>query len=367
MQYRKFGSSPYKVSILGFGAMRLPCLPNGTVDFDKSTKLIRYAIDHGVNFIDSHHFYHNGQSEEAIGRAIKGLQREKLIIQTKIGMYNNYTDDQCWQLLETALKKMDTTYIDFYLTHSLSWESYQKHNKQFLRFTQKALDQKLIRHIGFSVHDSLENMKKIINTGEFSTMTVQYNILYRESEEAIALANEKGMGVVVMGPIGGGTFGNPEEEITEWLGSTVKSTANLALRFVLSNPNVHVAISGMSALQQVIENIQTANNFVSLDTNEIKKIEQIVQSRQKLLNLYCTGCRYCMPCPHGVNIPVNFHWYNVAIVYGVKKKAMEKYSSMKQEEKASSCAECGECEPKCPQKIVIREKLKEVVNFFEKK
>ncbi|MCM8789001.1 MAG: aldo/keto reductase, partial [Candidatus Omnitrophica bacterium] len=163
MKYRKFGNTPYNVSMLGFGAMRLPQLPDGTVDFDRSTQLIKYAIEHGINFLDSHHFYHNGQSEETIGRAIKGFPREKLIIQTKIGMYNNYTDQQCWQLLETALKKLDTDYIDFYLTHSLRWETYLQHNRQFIKFTQKALDQKLIRYTGFSVHDSLVNIKKIIN------------------------------------------------------------------------------------------------------------------------------------------------------------------------------------------------------------
>lgn len=367
MLYKKFGNTPYNVSRLGFGAMRLPQLPDGTVDFDKACYLIRYAIENGVNFIDSHHFYHNGQSEEAIGRAIKGFPREKLIIQTKIGMYNNYTDDQCWNLLETALKKLNTDYIDFYLTHSLRWESYLQHNKQFLKFTQKAIDQKLIRYIGFSVHDSPENMKKIINTGEFAAMTVQYNILYRESEEAIALANEKGMGVVVMGPVGGGTFGKPGEQLTQWMDARNESTASLALRFVLSNPNVDVAISGMSTLQHVVENINTVSNFVPLSNQDLEKLDQIIQSRKKLLNLYCTGCRYCMPCPHGVNIPGNFYWYNAANVYGVMKKAEEKYFAMKAEEKASACVECGQCEEKCPQKIPIREKLKEVKKFFEKK
>lgn len=367
MSYKKFGNTPYKISRLGFGAMRLPMLPDGNVDFDKAAQIIRYAIENGVNFIDSHHFYHNGQSEEAIGRAIKGFPREKLIIQTKIGMYNNYTDKQCWQLLESALKKLNTDYIDFYLTHSLRWESYLQYNKQFLKFTQKALKQKLIRYIGFSVHDSVENIKKIINTGEFSTMTIQYNILYRENGEAIALANEKGMGVVVMGPVGGGLFGNPNEELTEWLGLKEESTASLALRFVLSNPNVHVAISGMSTLQQVIENINTVSNFVPLNKKDLKKLDSIIQSRKKLLDLYCTGCRYCMPCPHNVNIPANFHWYNVANIYGVRNKAIEKYFSMKPEERAISCKECGECEEKCPQKIPIRKKLKEVANYFEKK
>ncbi|MGC8805428.1 MAG: aldo/keto reductase [Candidatus Ratteibacteria bacterium] len=366
MQYRKFVNTSYNVSMLGFGAMRLPVLPDGTVDFDKSTEIIRYAIEHGINFIDSHHFYHNGQSEEAIGRAIKGFPRERLIIQTKIGMYNNYTDQQCWQLLETALKKLNTDYIDFYLTHSLRWETYLKHNKQFMEFTQKAMDQKLIRYRGFSVHDSVENMKKIINTGEFSTMTVQYNLLYRESQEAIALAHEKGLGVVVMGPVGGGTFGYPGETLLSWIERREKSTAALALKFVLSNPDVDVANSGMSTLQQVMENIETVSNFSPLTNEEIKKIDEIFQSRKKLLNLYCTGCRYCMPCPNNVNIPSNFHWYNVAIVYGVEKRAHDGYFALKPEERASACTQCGRCEEKCPQKIPIREKMKEVAKYFEK-
>jgi len=367
MQYRKFGKTPYYVSALGFGAMRLPVLPDGNVDLEKAAELIRYAIEHGVNFIDSHHFYHNGQSEQAIGMAIKGFPREKLIIQTKIGMYNNYTDKQCWELLEKALKKLNTDYIDFYLTHSLRWETYLKHNRQFMEFTQKAMDQKLIRYRGFSVHDSLENMKKIINTGEFSAMTVQYNLLYRESEEAIELAHQKGIGVVVMGPVGGGTFGYPGEEILSWLNTKESSTAALALRFVLSNKNVDVAISGMSTLQQVKENIETVSNFVPLDKNDLKKLDEIFQSRKKLLDLYCTGCRYCMPCPHNVNIPGNFHYYNIARVYGVVKRAFDGYNKMKLEERASSCVECGQCEEKCPQKIPIREKLKEVAKYFEKK
>ncbi|HPC28707.1 MAG TPA: aldo/keto reductase [bacterium] len=367
MLYRRFGNTPYNVSRLGFGAMRLPVLPDGNVDFDKAVEIMRYAIENGVNFIDSHHFYHNGQSEEAIGRAIKGFPREKLILQTKIGMYNNYTDKQCWELLENALKKLNTDYIDFYLTHSLNWDTYTKYNRQFMQFTQKALDQKLIRYRGFSVHDNVENMKKIIQTGQFQAMTVQYNLLYRDSEQAIELAHQKGMGVVVMGPVGGGTFGYPGEELLSWAGLKQKSTASIAIRFVLSNSNVDVALSGMSTLDQVIDNINTVSNFTPLDKEDIKKLDEIFESRKKLLNLYCTGCRYCMPCPNNVNIPSNFHWYNVANVYGVRKRAEEKYFSMKPEERASSCIACGKCVEKCPQKIQIPEKLKDVADYFEDK
>ena len=367
MLYRRFGNTPYNVSRLGFGAMRLPVLPDGNVDFDKAVEIMRYAIENGVNFIDSHHFYHNGQSEEAIGRAIKGFPREKLILQTKIGMYNNYTDKQCWELLENALKKLNTDYIDFYLTHSLNWDTYTKYNRQFMQFTQKALDQKLIRYRGFSVHDNVENMKKIIQTGQFQAMTVQYNLLYRDSEQAIELAHQKGMGVVVMGPVGGGTFGYPGEELLSWAGLKQNSTASIAIRFVLSNSNVDIALSGMNTLDQVIDNINTVSNFTPLDKEDIKKLDEIFESRKKLLNLYCTGCRYCMPCPNNVNIPSNFHWYNVANVYGVRKRAEEKYFSMKPEERASSCIACGKCVEKCPQKIQIPEKLKDVADYFEDK
>jgi hypothetical protein len=366
MIYTEFGKTGYTVSRLGFGAMRLPTRPDGTVDFDLSTPLIRAALQHGVNFIDSHHFYHNGQSEEAIGRAIEGFPREKLVLQTKIGMYNNYTEQQCWKLLEEALVKMKTDYIDFYLTHSLSWDSYQKYNKLFLKFTQKALDQKLIRRIGFSVHDTAENMKKLVATGEFSAMTVQYNLFYRDSADAIALANEKGMGVVIMGPVAGGMLGGLEEEIGQFSKEKIKDTPRLALRFVLANPNVHIALSGMSTISQVEENARTVSEGSVLSREEIEALDSVFENRKKLLDLYCTGCRYCLPCPNKVQIPSILHYYNLARVYGVSKKAREGYFALNAEERASSCLECGECEKKCPQKIPISKRMKEIAEYFEK-
>ena len=362
----KFGKTPYKVRRLGFGVMRLPLLANGKVDFELSTPMLRYAIEHGVNFLDSHHFYHDGESEEAIGRAIQGIQRNKIILQTKIGMYNNYTEKECRRLLEQALKKMKTDYIDFYFTHSLNWESYLKHGKLFLRFTEKAINQGLIRYRGFSAHDNSENIKKLITSGEFSAMLVQYNILDRSNEEVIALACEKGLGVEVMGPLAGGMLGFPNEKIREYSPVKVKSAAELALKFVLANPNVHVALSGMNTLQQVTENIAGVLSASQLSRKDIEELDQTFEDQKKLLNLYCTGCRYCLPCPNKVNIPGIFRLYNLAQVYGLTEKEKKDYRSLNPEERASRCLECGKCEEKCPQKIPIQEKLKQVRDYFEK-
>jgi len=361
----QFGKTPYRVSRLGFGAMRLPTLPDGKVDFELSTAMLRFAIEHGVNFIDSHHFYHNGQSEEAIGKAIKGIPRESIILQTKIGMYKNYRERNCWKLLEQALKKLGTDYLDFYFTHSLSMKSYLKYNRLFLRFTDRAINQGLVRYRGFSVHDKPENIKKFIMSGEFSAMLLQYNILDRSNEEAIALAHERGLGVEVMGPVAGGMLGLPDESILNYSPVKARSTAELALRFVLGNPNVHVAFSGMSTLQQVKENVETASGTDRLSAEDIGKLDAVFEKRKKLLDLYCTGCGYCLPCPNKVNIPRIFRLYNLSGVYGLTERAKKDYLAMNPEEKVSSCIECGECEKKCPQKISIREKLKQARTHFE--
>ncbi len=345
--------------------MRLPTHPDGKVNFDLSTPLLRYAIENGINFFDSHHFYHQGQSEEAIGRAIKGIPREKLILQTKIGMYNNYKEKDCRRLLEEALKKLNTDYIDFYFTHSLNLKDYREYNKLFLKFTGKALKQGLIRHRGFSVHDRPENIREFILSEEYSAMLIQYNLIDRTNEELLHLAHEKGLGVEVMGPVAGGLLAMPNENIFRNSPVKVKTSAELALKFVLANPDIDVAVSGMSTLRQVQENVSTASAPDRLSRQDAKKLAGTFEERKKLLELYCTGCQYCMPCPNKVAIPAIFRFYNLAKVYGFVDRARKGYAGLKPEEKASACTECGACEPKCPQKISIRKKLKEAKSYFE--
>ncbi len=361
----EFGETPYRVKRLGLGAMRLPTLPDGKVNFDLSTPLIRYAVENGINFFDSHHFYHNGQSEEAIGRAIKGIPRESIILQTKIGMYNNYRERECWQLLETALKKLGTDYIDFYFTHSLSMKNYLKYNRLFLKFTNKAIRQGLIKYRGFSVHDNPENIKKFILSGEFSAMLIQYNLIDRSNEELISLASENKLAVEVMGPVAGGLLSIRNDKLIESSPVRVESTAELALKFVMANPDIDVALSGMSTIPQIRENIATVSDPEQFSRQDAKKLAETFEERKKLQELYCTGCQYCMPCPHKVNIPAIFRFYNMATVYGFTEGAKKKYESLKPREKASMCKNCGKCESACPQKLSIRKKLQDAKSYFE--
>ncbi|HPP12778.1 MAG TPA: aldo/keto reductase, partial [bacterium] len=325
----------------------------------------QYALRRGVNFIDTHHFYHNGESEEAVGLAIKGFPREKLILQTKIGMYNDYTEKQCWQLLEKALKKLGTSYIDFYLTHSLSWQHYLRFNRLFLKVTEKAMAKGLIKYRGFSSHDKPENVKRFIRSGHFSTMTIQYNLINQEYRETIDLAQEKGLGVVVMGPVAGGMLGSVEPGLLRLLPEGISHPASLALRFVLSNPHVHVALSGMSTISQVRENVATISSNQGLSPQEIHQLQILLERRKKLVNLPCTGCGYCLPCPHKVKIPFIFRQYNIARVFGIPERARKTYLRLQLEERASACTGCRRCEKKCPQKIRIPERMKEIRSYFE--
>ncbi|MFA5646252.1 MAG: aldo/keto reductase [Candidatus Ratteibacteria bacterium] len=364
MEQAIFGNSGKKVSRLGFGAMRLPLLPDKTVDFDYAIPMLQYAFEHGVTFFDTHHFYLNGQSEEALGRALSSYPRNEYILQTKVGMYHDYKESQIWDLLETALKKMKTEYIDFYLSHSLTWETHLKFRKLFLKVTDKAIAQGLIKHRGFSVHDSPENIEKLILTGDFSSITLQYNLLDRKNEKAISLAKEKGLGVSVMGPVAGGMLGEASGTVESFASTHTMSTAALALKFVASNPSVHVALSGMSAMEQVVENCALFSDSPRLDPSELLTLNNMFEERKKLLDLYCTGCSYCMPCPNNVSIPGIFHLYNLAHALGISKKATARYRSISVEQNADACIACGVCLPKCPQKIDIPKRLAEVAKYF---
>lgn len=366
MQYKEYGRTGDKVSRLGFGAMRLP-MKGDHVDMDLAVSVIQRAFDRGVNYVDSAVGYCNGESQIAVGKAIKG-RRDKMFVSTK----NNYRgeDGDEWQkLLDQSLERIDVSYIDFYHLHGLRWETYQNQlgpNKPIERF-RKAKKEGLIRHTCFSCHDSPENEIKLIDTGDFEGMLVQYNLLDRHNEEVIAYACEKGLGVAIMGPVGGGRLVPP----SEWIQKTVKgakSTPEVALRFVLSNPNVTIALSGMNSIAMVDENTATASKEELLSDEEKNSILVMLEETKRLSDLYCTGCGYCMPCPNNVDIPANFSAMNYYKVWDLREHAIGQYNSLgrkrmpdgsRVEAWAQACIECGKCEPKCPQKIPIREQLKE--------
>lgn len=360
MQYRDYGNTGKKFSALGFGAMRLP------KDHDESVELLRHAMDLGVNFIDSAMGYVGGESEIMVGKAVKG-RREQVYLSTK-NACSEWSNDSWWRRMESSLEKLDTDYIDFYaVVHGLTWDNFVNRLSNpdgGLEAAEKAKDQGLIHHLTFSCHDTPENIVKLIDTGIFEGMIVQYNLLDRLNEEAIAHAHEQGLGVCIMGPVGGGRLAHPSSQLADMVGRESVSTPDLALRFVLANPHVTCAMSGMNTMQQVEENVATTSREEPLSLEELQSVRQATEKMAELADLYCTGCEYCLPCPQGVAIPRIFELMNLHRVWGLTPVAREGYAQLgpdKEEGKrnAEACVECGECEEKCPQNIPIIEQLKE--------
>jgi uncharacterized protein len=383
MQYRKFGNTGIEVSVLGFGAMRLPQLADGTVDLEKSIPLLRRGIDLGINYIDSAFGYIKGTSEVAVGQAIKGYEREKLYLATKIPVHSLEDGEAAvWrEKLEIILERFDTPYIDFILFHGLTWAAYEQVVSKpgmAMEAARKAQAEGLVRHICFSSHDSEDNIIKLIETGEFAAMLVQYNYLDRHNEPAIERAAQQGMGVTIMGPVAGGRLATPNGAIRDAEGVLEVKTPELALRYVWNNPNVSVALSGMSEMAQIEENAAAASKAGAMDDSEHEAVRQLFERNLKLADLYCTGCNYCMPCPNDVHIPENFRYMNWFRVWGFEDDARSAYEKLGSEDhwtpwaglvkglKADACVQCGECEPKCPQNIKIMDQLVEVAETLGK-
>ncbi|NSW53263.1 MAG: aldo/keto reductase [Anaerolineae bacterium] len=375
MEYRKYGNTGAMVSTLGFGAMRLPTHEDGTCDIEKSVPLLQRGIDLGINYIDTAYVYINGTSEVAVGAAIKKYDREKLYLATKIPTNDEKeSDPDEWRRkLETSLARFDTPYIDFLLMHGCNWKSFTEHISKpgrALDVARKAQAEGLIKHLCFSSHDDPQNVIKLLDTGEFASVLLQYNYIDTHNLPAIHHAAEKGIGVAVMGPVAGGRLFVPGGVIRDEEGSLEVKTPELSLRFVWSNPDVSVALSGMNTMEQIEENVAAADK-AELNESENARIRELVERNKALSDLYCTGCAYCMPCPNGVNIPENFRYMNWFKVWGLEKEAKEAYAKLSGDRvwtpwagvitglNAEACIACGECEPKCPQNIPIIDQLAE--------
>ena len=367
MIYRQLGKTGLEVSQLGFGAMRLPMKGEGKeakVDRDLAVPMIHRAFEAGVNYIDSAVGYCNSDSQRAVGDALKGW-RDKIIVSTK---NHDYGEDESvwWKNLEDSLERLQVDTIDIYNHHGIRWEAYvEKVEPRVSKWMMKARDQGLIRHICTSFHDSNESLIKLVDSGYPEVITLQYNLLDRQLEEGIAHAHANGIGIVVMGPVGGGRLG-ATSEVLEKLVPGIDRVPELALRFVLANPNVTVALSGMSTMQHVEENVATASDESTLSESDRAAIREHAERLTGMAKLYCTACKYCMPCEAaGVNIPEALACYTVGEVYGLWEHAKRAYEHIPrraegENQTAEACVECGKCEEQCPQNLEIRELLKAV-------
>ncbi len=364
MKYRKFGNTGAKVSILGFGAMRLPEIEKEGkfyVEEQKSIELIQKGFDLGINYIDTAYPYCHEQSEAVVGKALKGY-RDKVYLSTKMPTWLVKKRGDYRRFLEEQLKKLDVEYIDFYHFHGLN-ENWFKNVVLKLNLIDEALKAKeegLIRHISFSFHDSAEVLKEIIDTGVFESFLCQYNIIDTILKKTLAYAVKRGLGISVMGPLGGGRIASFADS-SQYKDENI-DFISLGLRYVFSNKNIGVALSGMEDIHMLEKNVEAADGDISMTPDESRLVKRIQKDREKLGAIPCTGCNYCMPCPHDVFIPRIFYWYNYLKVSErdfVAKNRYKEIPEISQYLLADSCTECGECLEKCPQKIDIPQRLKE--------
>jgi len=353
--------------------MRLPMRNEHTVDRDKALPLLSHAYERGVNYFDTGKWYCGGDSEAALGEALKQMDRSRIYVSTKYAM-DNPTASDLREKFETSLNALQLEYVDFYHLWGISWKSFETELsipggplEAFIKLKEEGL----VRHLSFSFHSKPSDLPKLIDTGIFETMLCQYNLLDRSNELGIAYASAKGMGVAIMGPIGGGRLGSPSEVVSQLLpGQSRVSSPELALRFVHSNPHVSVALSGMSSIEQLEENLRTASRTESLSDEELEQLDLASRENQRMMDLYCTGCKYCEPCPESVNISEVFRCMNYHQVWDLKEFAKSQYaqigkSQWVQGNRADACIECGTCEDKCPQLIPIIDQLKECRRVLE--
>jgi len=379
MKYRKFGKLDFNVSVLGFGVMRLPFTGDNfkNVVEDESIRMLRYAIDHGVNYLDSAYLYHEGRSEEIIGKALQDGYRQKVKIATKMPCVMVQKSEDFERIFNEQLQRLQTGKIDFYLAHGLNKESWTKMKElNYLTWAESKVAAGQIGYLGFSFHDKTEVLKEIIDYYDNWTFCqIQFNYMdvnHQAGIRGLRYAAEKGLAVVVMEPIRGGRLSKqpPAEVASLWASARIKRTpAEWALLWVWEHPEVSVALSGMSNVQQLKENLATADKAGpgTLTREDMALIDRVRQAYRKLSPVPCTGCRYCMPCPNGVEIPRIFEMYNDAVMYDDPEMARRFYGGqfgIKPEQKADRCISCEQCVEKCPQKIRIPEWLKKAHEYL---
>lgn len=373
---RIIGETGLETSILGLGCMRLPIVDDDAskIDEAKAIEMIRFAIDQGVNYIDTAYPYHEGMSETIVGKALLDGYRDKVTLVTKSPGWMIETQEDFFKYLDEQLEKLQTDSIDIYLLHALGkerWETYKKIDV-FSAITKAKADGK-IKHIGFSFHDEYDVFKEIVDDYDWELCMLQLNYMDMDEQAGIRgleYAHSKGLPVIVMEPLKGGMLASPSDDIDAlWQSYPEKRSAvEWALRYVANFENVKVVLSGMSTLEQIRENIEIASRLTvgNLDSEALSLVDEVKNAYQSKIQVPCTQCKYCVPCPHGVEIPRIFAAYNRAHIFNIHETIKGQYhANFSPEAKADRCVSCGECEPKCPQKIEIIKMLSVVSEAFK--
>ena len=372
MQYRRFGKLDWRPSALGFGAMRLPVIDgdSGKIDEEKATRMIRTAIDAGVNYVDTAWGYHKEQSEPFVGRCLQDGYRDKVKLATKMPSWLIKEAADFDKHLAIQMERLQTDHIDFYLLHALNktfWPNLR--DLGVLDWAAGAVKDGRIGHLGFSFHDDLPVFKEIIDAHDWTFCQIMYNYMdteFQAGREGLKYAADRGIAVVVMEPLRGGALTRrpPETVAKLWAEApTQRSQADWALQWLWHQPEVSLLLSGMTEMAHVEGNLASAerSRVGILSDEELARVDRVRDAYRELCAIPCTNCKYCMPCPNGVAIPGIFATYNDLMMYGDKRRAHMGYTQFMQPEKrADRCVECGQCEQACPQQIGIIDWLKRV-------
>jgi predicted aldo/keto reductase-like oxidoreductase len=375
MKYRQLGRTGKRVSALGFGTMRLPTRgSDAEIDEPEAIGMLRYAVDHGVNYVDTAYGYHGGNSEVVVGKALDGGYREKVFLATKSPIWKVDQPGDFDRFLHQQLARLQTDHIDFYLLHCLQKKSWPKmRDLGVLEWAEKVRSSGQIGEFGFSFHDSYEAFTEIVDGHDWSFCQIQYNFAGEDVQagtRGLKYAAEQGLAVIIMEPLFGGTLASPPQPVWEiWNGSAREHRpADLALRWLWDQPEVSLVLSGMSTLEQVKQNLESAcrSGVGWLDEEESEMIRRVRRKYRELSPIPCTKCGYCMPCPRGVNVPINFELYNHATVFKGSSMTLCRnlYNSLPTAERAEACEACGTCEEQCPQQIKIGQLMARVHQEF---
>lgn len=379
MRYRKLGKTDLDVSILGFGAMRLPMVgnPSGLAGFDpqipideqRADAMVHHALQQGVNYFDTAYGYHGGQSETYLGKVLRP-HRTKVLIATKLPVWNIQTPADFERIFEEQLRKLQTDYLDVYLVHSLGSLHWKRMLELgLLQFLDGLRASGRVRCVGFSFHDEIKVFKHIIDAYNWDVTQIQYNFYdrdYQAGRQGLLYAAARGIGVIAMEPLRGGKLVDriPAEVQAVWDSAAVRRTpVEWAMRWVWNHANIATALTGSSSLEQLQAHTRMIKDAApnSLTPEELALFDRIRELYRGMLKVDCTACAYCMPCPNNVDIPQNFQLYNDTFLFKDPEFNAFFYNTlMPENQRAGACIECGDCMDKCPQKIDIIARLKEV-------
>ncbi len=374
MIYRNFSIGNEKISILGMGCMRFPGgSPENRdlINIDETAKMIDYAFCHGINYFDTGYGYHGGNSEKALGEILKRYPRDSFYIADKFPVWLANEEADIEKIFNTQLERLQTDYIDFYLLHGIRASWMDKIEKLHIYdFIKKKQTEGKVKYIGFSFHDTPEALQDIIDTYEFQFAQIQYNYFdyyLQKAKEQYEILEKAGIPTIIMEPVRGGFLATVNEQTESAMKALHPdwSAASWAMRYAAQPENVLCVLSGMTAMEQLQDNVSTFESEYKLTEKEYGVYKEAYENILKLDIVPCTQCRYCMDCPAGVDIPTVLHLHNDYIMGNSMVPYRNAYSALKEEQRASSCIDCKACEELCPQKIKISEQMERINTFWK--